>query len=78
MCDSIIVFNTLDNTREEILEATYLSLCEHGYAGLTITKISQNLDKSRSVVYDYYDTKENLLLDLVKHLLGILEDEIMA
>jgi len=77
MNDSIVTFGEAEGTRQEILKTTYCTLYEHGLAGLTISKIGKNFNKSSSVIYDYYETKEDLILDLLDCLLEIIEDEII-
>ncbi|WEL17270.1 MULTISPECIES: TetR family transcriptional regulator C-terminal domain-containing protein [unclassified Halorhabdus] len=58
-----------DETRIEILKATYAALCEHGYADLTIERIGQHFPKSTSLVYHHYEGKDDLLLDFLSYLL---------
>lgn len=54
------------NTREEIMRATYLALCESGYADLTVQRISDEFPKSKSLIYHHYDGKDELLLDFLQ------------
>ncbi|TKX63009.1 TetR/AcrR family transcriptional regulator [Halorubrum sp. ASP1] len=49
----------------EILKATYDALLKHGYADLSVTRIGDELDKSKSVIYHHYDTKMDLLSALL-------------
>jgi len=35
----------------EILDATYRSLCTHGYANLTLVKIAAETETSKSLIY---------------------------
>jgi AcrR family transcriptional regulator len=53
-------------TREAIMEATFEALAEHGYAGLTIQTIADEFEKSKSLLYYHYDTKEDLLADFLR------------
>ncbi|WP_435145985.1 TetR/AcrR family transcriptional regulator [Halobaculum sp. P14] len=53
------------NTREAIMRATFFALCEHGYADLTIQRIGDHFDKSKSLLYHHYDSKDDLLLDFL-------------
>jgi AcrR family transcriptional regulator len=64
------------DTREEIMHATYLALCEHGYANLSMQDIADELDKSRSLLHYHYDTREELLLAFIDHLVGWIGDEL--
>lgn len=62
-----------DETRTEILRATYRALCEHGYADLTIERIGEHFEKSTSLIYHHYDGKDDLLLDFLTYLLEDFE-----
>ncbi|MDZ7850458.1 MAG: TetR/AcrR family transcriptional regulator [Halodesulfurarchaeum sp.] len=57
------------DTRESIMQATYFALCEHGYAGLTIARIAEDFEKSKSLLYHHYDSKDELLLDFLGFML---------
>ncbi|MEF8852551.1 MAG: TetR/AcrR family transcriptional regulator [Haloarculaceae archaeon] len=56
------------DTTEEIMEATYRALCEHGYASVTMQDIADESDKSTAALHYHYDTKEALLLAFLDHL----------
>ena len=60
-------------TREAIMKATYRALCEHGYAGLTISRIAEDFEKSKSLLYHHYDSKDELLLDFLSFMLEQFE-----
>ena len=62
-----------EGTREEIMRATYLALCEHGYASLTIQRISDEFPKSKSLIYHHYDGKDDLLIDFLEFVLERFE-----
>ena len=76
MIDEATFFEDVSDTREEILEATYYALCEHGYAGLTVGKIGDHFDKSQSLIYHHYDDKDGLLLGLLEYMLEQLERQV--
>jgi AcrR family transcriptional regulator len=65
---------TAGDTSEEIMEATYRALCEHGYASLTMQDIADESDKSTAALHYHYDTKEALLLAFLDHLYGRFTD----
>jgi AcrR family transcriptional regulator len=44
------------------MEATYRALLEHGYADLSISRIADELEKSKAAIYYHYDTKDDLLV----------------
>ena len=54
-------------TREAIMEATFEALVRHGYADLTIQTIADEFEKSKSLLYYHYDTKEDLLVDFLRY-----------
>jgi len=52
---------TPSTAEESIMEGTYRALLEHGYADLSISRIADELDKSKAAIYYHYDTKDDLL-----------------
>ena len=62
--------NQLDETKLEIMQATYNAIQQRGYAGLTIQSIADNFDKSKAVLHYHYDTKEDLLAAFLDYLLS--------
>ena len=67
-----------DDTRTAIMEATYHALVEHGYAGLSIQRIADEFDKSKSLLYHHYEGKDDLLVDFLKFYLDYLQREAMV
>ncbi len=65
-----------DDTREAIMKATYDALLEHGYADLTIQRIGDEFDKSKSLLYHHYDSKDALLVDFLAFMLERMEGTI--
>ncbi|MFB6172903.1 MAG: TetR/AcrR family transcriptional regulator [Haloarculaceae archaeon] len=63
-------------TREAIMKATYDALCQHGYADLTIQHIGDEFEKSKSLLYHHYDSKDDLMLDFLDFMLERFEDRI--
>lgn len=62
------------DTSEEIMRATYLALCEHGYSDLTIERIGKEFPKSESLLYHHYDSKDDILLNFLEFMLGQMEE----
>lgn len=60
--------------KEEIMEATFRALSEHGYADLSIQRIADQTDKSKSSIYYHYDDKQDLLLSFLDFLRGNVEE----
>ncbi|MXR51510.1 TetR family transcriptional regulator [Halovenus sp. WSH3] len=62
-----------ENTRTEIMQAAYDALREHGYSGLTMDRIDEQFPKSKSLIYQHYDGKDDLLVGLLAFLLERFE-----
>lgn len=67
---------TWNTAEEEIMEATYRALLEHGYAGLSISRIATELDKSKAAIYYHYDTKDDLLAAFLEFAVDRFEETI--
>ncbi|RQG88882.1 TetR/AcrR family transcriptional regulator [Natrarchaeobius halalkaliphilus] len=67
------LFDEPDGTREEILAATYRALRTHGYADLTISAIGEEFEKSPSLVYRHYESKDDLVLACLAFMLERFE-----
>lgn len=65
-----------EDTHDAIMGATYHALCKHGYADLTMQDIADEFDKSRSLLHYHYDTKDELLLAFLDHLIGWIGDRL--
>jgi len=63
-------------TREAIMQATYEALSEHGYADLTIQRIGEHFEKSKSLLYHHYDSKDALLRDFLAFMLEQMENQV--
>lgn len=49
------------------MKATYRALLQHGYAGLSISRIAEELDKSKASIYYHYDSKDDLLVTFLEY-----------
>ncbi|MFC5973288.1 TetR/AcrR family transcriptional regulator [Halomarina salina] len=56
-------------TREAIMEATYRALRDNGTADLTIQNIADEFEKSKSLLYYHYETKDDLLVEFISWLI---------
>lgn len=63
-------------TEQQIMEATMRALMTHGYANLTISDVSDEFEKSPSLIYHYYDSKEELIAELYDFLSEVYFDSI--
>ncbi|WP_423746901.1 TetR/AcrR family transcriptional regulator (plasmid) [Haladaptatus sp. SPP-AMP-3] len=52
-------------TEQRIREAAFRALAEHGYADLSIKDIGDELGQNPSIIYHYYDSKDDLLLSML-------------
>jgi len=61
------------STRDRIMAATYDALQKHGYAGLSISRIADEADLSKSSFYHHFDGKHDLLLSFADYTLEDFE-----
>ncbi|WP_284011672.1 TetR/AcrR family transcriptional regulator [Haloarcula pelagica] len=61
---------------KEIMEATYRALLKFGYADLSISRIADELDKSKAAIYYHYDTKDDLLVAFLEFAVDRFEETI--
>jgi AcrR family transcriptional regulator len=59
--------HTWSDAEGEIMRATYRALLEHGYAGLSVSRIAEQLDKSKASIYYHYDSKDALLVAFLEY-----------
>lgn len=71
-----LFFSDPSGTRSKLLAATYRALCAHGYAGLSLQTIGEEFEKSASLIYYHYDSKDELVLDTLDAMLDRLEEEL--
>jgi AcrR family transcriptional regulator len=64
------------DTEDLIMRATYRALCEHGYPATSISKIADEFEKSKALLYHHYDDKEDLLAHFLTYLLDQYETEL--
>lgn len=60
------------------MTATYEALCEHGYTDLTAQNIADRTDKSKSLLFYHYDSKEDLVADFIEYLLERFDERVEA
>jgi len=58
-----------EDTREAIMKATYRALRDNGTADLTIQNIADEFEKSKSLLYYHYETKDDLLVEFLSWLI---------
>lgn len=52
-------------TEQRIREAAFRALAKHGYADLSIKDIGEELGQNPSIIYHYFDSKDDLLLSML-------------
>ncbi|WP_410767118.1 TetR/AcrR family transcriptional regulator [Haloferax sp. DFSO60] len=58
-------------TEQAIMDATLRALATHGYADLSIKNIGTEFEKSTSLLYYHYESKDELLLAFLDYILDI-------
>lgn len=53
------------DTEQRIREAAFRALIEHGYANLSIKDIGDELGQNPSIIYHYFESKDDLLLSML-------------
>ncbi len=68
--------------KESIFEATTAVLCEHGIEGTTMNRVAEAAALSKSSLYDYFHSKEDLLAFVSDRIVGpflrMIEDLVQA
>jgi AcrR family transcriptional regulator len=64
------------DTHEELMEAGYRALVEHGYADLSMRKIAAESDRSHSLLQHYYGDKKGVVLELLSYLIDRYVDDV--
>lgn len=60
------------------MEATYRALCTHGAADLSVQAIADEFDKSKSLIFYHYDSREDLLSSFLAYLLENFKNRVVA
>lgn len=71
-----LLFEGEGGTREQILAAAFDALQKHGYLELTIEAIGDEFDKSQSLIYHHYDSKDEMLVDLLRLIIDYFEEPV--
>lgn len=59
-----------DQRKQQLIQATMDSIAKRGLTETTITHISKGANLSRGIVNFYFDSKENMMRDVLAYLLG--------
>jgi AcrR family transcriptional regulator len=63
---------------DDIMDAAYRALCDHGYADVTMQAIADEADRSTAALHYHYDTKHDLLVAFLDHLYDRFADRLDA
>lgn len=66
-----------EQVRASILKASYELVLEEGWQALSIRKIAEAIEYSVPVIYDYFENKEAILLELTRQGFQILNAEMI-
>ncbi|WP_324758968.1 TetR/AcrR family transcriptional regulator [Haloarcula sp. GH36] len=73
MVDGVPFSDEPGDSREAIMQATFCALQEHGYAGLSIQRIADQAELSKSTFYHHFDGKDDLLLSFLEYILDTFD-----
>ena len=63
---------------DEIMDGVYRALRAHGYADVTMQNIADECSKSKSLLHYHYDTKDDLFVAFLDHVITDSEKKIAA
>lgn len=63
------------DTKSAIMRATFETLDEYGYAGLSMSRIADRADVSKSSLYHHYSDKDALLYEFLELIIAQLTEE---
>ena len=78
MDDSDTPFDESAGGKEAIFGATYRTLEDCGYAGLSISRVADRASVSKSTIYHHFESKDDLLLEFAESLLLRYGDELVV
>ncbi|WP_079234533.1 TetR/AcrR family transcriptional regulator [Halolamina sp. CBA1230] len=65
-----------EETRTEIMEATFRAVSEHGYADLRMRDIGEEMEKTRQIIHYHYDGKYDLLAQFLEYIIEQYEGSV--
>ena len=70
------VLSRPESAREEIMEATFRALSEHGYKDLRVRDIGAEMDRSRQLIHYHFDGKYDLLSSFLAYIIDQYEGSV--
>lgn len=77
MNDTGLFGNEPDDARKRVMQAVFVVLQEHGYAGLSIKRIADEVGMEKASIYHHYSDKDDLLFSFLEFVLELFETEII-
>lgn len=68
MSDTELLPGEPEDTHEAIMWATFRALRKHGYAGISISRIADECEVSKSTLYHHFDDKEEILSSFMTYM----------
>lgn len=62
------------DTHDVLMEATYRTLAQSGYEGLTMRAVAERAGKSRGLLHYHFEDKDDLVYSLLDRLLQRMTD----
>lgn len=66
-----------EDPRERVMRAVFGLLREHGYAGLSIKRIADEVGMQKASLYHHYSDKDDLLFSFLEFTLELFESEVI-
>jgi len=73
MSDEALLDGNPADTHEAIMMATFAALRTHGYPGISIQRIADESDLTKSTFYHHFDGKDDILLSFVEYMRDYFE-----
>jgi AcrR family transcriptional regulator len=66
-----------EDSRERVMRAVFVVLRNHGYAGLSIKRIADEVGMQKASIYHHYSDKDDLLFSFLEFVLELFEREVI-
>ena len=77
MSDTELFGDEPDDARTRVMQAVFVVLQEHGYAGLSIKRIADEVGMQKASIYHHYSDKDDLLFSFLEFVLELFETEMI-
>jgi AcrR family transcriptional regulator len=66
-----------EDSRERVMRGVFVVLRNHGYAGLSMKRIADEVGMQKASLYHYYSDKDDLLFSFLEFVLELFETEVV-